>query len=36
LPELHHGPHKGHVVSGLAAGFGAIVALGAALGYVGL
>jgi zinc and cadmium transporter len=36
LPELHHGPHKGHVVGGLAVGFVAIVALGSLLGYVGL
>lgn len=36
LPELHHGPHKGHVVGGLVVGFAAIVALGSLLGYVGL
>jgi zinc and cadmium transporter len=35
LPELHHGPHKGHVVGGLVVGFLAIVALGTAVGYVG-
>lgn len=36
LPELHHGPHRVHVVGGLVLGFGAIVALGSLLGYVGL